>query len=469
MGLFPKDDGQHHDNAAGQYKRLRDAHQHAHHEGCHHDHAHDHGHEHNHPHDHAHEHDHTHEHHHEPAPTGLKGLFHRAASYRPQIILGSTAALLATTALTAPLMATTIGAGLAMAAALYLLPKACDVTIDSASALGKKLKLSAVGLGLGLALMESIPEFAVATQSVVRGTGDVGLGNIIGSNIAHVLLILGTVAAINGVKKNQGTAWKFNVAALAGASTAFGTQLATGRLIPALGAGMMALAGAYLYTNYRLQKRDAREQGLPEDDHGHHHHHHHGDHHVHVERRTLANGVLAAGGMGAVIYTAHAAVEHAATVAQNLGAPPVLLGSLALALGTAAPEFAINVKAALKGKTEMAVGNIIGCSVLNLLAVGGLLAATGTPVPDTLHPSTPLGALNLAAWGTSVGIATTALLSSQGALKRWHGFAALALYASFVAGSATLGAAQKPAPSILENAQEKPPLVLIKPKLISPV
>ena len=437
MGLLPKLDGDDEGHTEDGYKRFRDVHAHDHHghEHCDHDHRHD-----------------------EPPPTGLRSLFHWASAYRPQIILGSTAALLATTALTAPLLATTIGAGLAMTAALYLLPRACDVTIDSASALGKKLKLSAVGLGLGLAAMESFPEFAVAAKSIVSGARDVGLGNIIGSNIAHVLLILGTVAAIAGVKKSQGTAWKFNAVALAGASTAFGTQLATGRLIPAIGAGMMAVAGAYMYTNYRLQKRDAQKLGLPESEHGHHHHH--GGYHVHVEHTPIVSGLLAAGGMGAVIYTAHSAVEHASTVAQNLGAPPVLLGSLALALGTAAPEFAINVKAALKGKTDMAVGNIIGCSVLNLLAVGGLLAATGTPVPESLQPTTPLGTLNLTAWGAGVGLATTTLLANKGELKRWHGFAALALYAAFVTGSATLGAAQKPAPHIPENT---------KPAIITPV
>lgn len=434
MGSFPKNNGRRNGQPKGVYKRLHGVHTHKHGDHCTHDHA--------------------------PPPQGLRGLFHRSAAYRPQIVLASTAALLGTTALTAPLMASTIGAGLAMAAALYLLPKACDVTIDAASALGKKLKLSAVGLGLGLAMMESVPEFAVAAKSIVSGARDVGLGNIIGSNIAHVLLILGTVAAIAGVKKSQGTAWKFNVAALAGASTAFGTQLATGRLIPAIGAGMMALAGAYLYTSYRLQKNDAAKMGLPPDDHGHHHHHHHGDHHAHVEHGPVVNGLLAAGGMGAVIYTAHAAVEHASIVAANLGAPPVLLGSLALAIGTAAPEFAINVKAALKGKTEMAVGNIVGCSVLNLLAVGGLLAATGTPVPESLQPSTPLGLLNLTAWGTGVGLTTTALLAHKGELKRWHGFAALALYATFVTGSATLGVTQESAPHVPENT---------KPAIVRPV
>ena len=418
MGLLPKGNEPHSDNPEGSYKRLRDTHTHHDHDHC------------------------DHEHHESP-----KGPFQRAAAYRPQIILVSTAALLATTALTAPLLATTIGAGIAMTAALYLLPKACDVTIDAASALGQKLKLSAVGLGLGMAMMESFPEFSVAAKSIISGTRDVSLGNIVGSNIAHVLLILGTVAAIAGVKKSQGTAWKFNVAALAGASTAFGTQLATGRMIPALGAGMLALAGVYLYTSYRMQKRDGIEG---------HGHHHHGDDHTHTERSTLTNALLAAGGMGAVIYTAHSAVEHASTIAQNLNAPPVILGSLALALGTAAPEFAINVKAALKGKTEMAVGNIIGCSVLNLLAVGGLLAATGTSVPAALQPSTPLGMLNLATWGVGVGLASATLLANNGGLKRWHGFAALALYSAFLVGSATLGTAQ--------NIPEKP-----KPPIISPV
>lgn len=378
------------------------------------------------------------------------------------MVLGGTAALLATTALTAPALATTLGAGLMMAASLWLLPQACETVIDSVESLGKKLKIPAVGLGLGLALMESVPEFAVAMKSIVSGQHAVSMGNIVGSNIAHVLMILGTVAAVAGVKKPQGTAWKFNVAALAGATTAFGTQLATGRLIEGLGYGMTAAAVAYLVTNYKLNKRDALALGKPELAELHHHHHHGDDHcdHDHKERSNGVNALLAGSGMGSVIYTAHTAVEGASTVAQNLGAPAVMVGALALALGTAAPEFAINLKAALKGKTDMAVGNIIGCSVLNLLAVGGILAATGAPVPEALQPTTPLGLLNLTALGAGAGLATATLLATKGALKRWHGYAALGLYGTYLAGSLYLGTAQNEIPAIPEK---------VRPAVITPV
>ncbi|QQG35264.1 MAG: sodium:calcium antiporter [Micavibrio aeruginosavorus] len=442
------------DDAQGRYKRLRPLnphdHSHGHESCCGHDHHHDHNHE---------------DHHDHPLPAkGLRGMFQRLAGNRTAVVLGGTTALLATTALTAPALATTLGAGLAMAASLWLLPQACETVIDSVESLGKKLKIPAVGLGLGLALMESVPEFAVAMKSILSGQHAVSMGNIVGSNIAHILMILGTVAAVAGVKKPQGTAWKFNVAALAGATTAFGTQLATGRLVEGLGYGMAAAAVAYLITNYKLNRRDALALGKPALAEVHHHHHHGGDDgdcgHDHKERSGGINVLLAAGGMGSVIYTAHTAVEGASTVAQNLGAPEVMVGALALALGTAAPEFAINVKAALKGKTDMAVGNIIGCSVLNLLAVGGVLAATGAPVPEALQPTTPMGLLNLTALGTGAGLATATLLATKGALKRWHGYAALSLYSAYLAGSLYLGTAQNEAPAIPEKT---------RPNVITPV
>lgn len=447
-----KPDDQDHD-AQGRYSPLRPVHKHDH---ATHEHGHGCGHEHGHGHGHDDHHDHSHNH--APSPQGIKGLFNRLRKSRTALVLGGTAALMATTALTAPALATTVGAGLLMAASLWLLPQACETVIDSVEGLGKKLKIPAVGLGLGLAFMESVPEFAVALKSIVSGQHAVSMGNIVGSNIAHILLILGTVAAIAGVKKPQGTAWKFNVAALAGATTAFGTQLATGRLIEGLGYGMGAAALAYLITNYKLNKRDAIKLGKPELAEAHHHHH--GDDecgHDHAERSNATNALLAVAGMGSVIYTAHAAVEGASTVAQNLGAPPVMIGALALALGTAAPEFAINIKAALKGKTDMAVGNIIGCSVLNLLAVGGILAATGAPVPEALQPSTALGLLNLTALGAGAGLATTTLLANKGELKRRHGFAALGLYGAYLAGSLYLGAAQPPEHPIPENT--RPPII----------
>lgn len=435
------------DDAQGRYKPLRPLH--------HHDHDHNHGPGCGHDHHDGHEH-----HHHSGQPArGLRGLFQRLAGNRTAVVLGGTAALLATTALTAPALATTLGAGLAMAASLWLLPQACETVIDSVESLGMKLNIPAVGLGLGLALMESVPEFAVAMKSIISGQHAVSMGNIIGSNIAHILMILGTVAAVAGVKKPQGAAWKFNVAALAGATTAFGTQLATGRLVEGLGYGMAAAAVAYLITNYKLNKRDAIALGKPELAEVHHHHHHGDDHcgHDHKERSNGINALLAAAGMGSVIYTAHTAVESTSTVAQNLGAPEVMVGALALALGTAAPEFAINVKAALKGKTDMAVGNIIGCSVLNLLAVGGVLAATGAPVPEALQPTTPMGLLNLTALGTGAGLATATLLATKGALKRWHGYAALGLYSAYLAGSLYLGTAQNEIPAIPEKT--RPPAI----------
>lgn len=421
MGLLPKLDGEDKEPSEGGYKRLRDVHNHEHNEQCDHD---------------------------DPAPppaTGIRGLFQRAAKYQRTIVFGGTAALLATTALTPGVLATTLGAGVAAIAALTILPFACHMLIDNFESIGKRFGMSAGVMGMALAAMESIPEFAVAVKSVASGAHSLAMGNIIGSNTVHVLPLLGAVAVLAGGIKSKGASWKFNIAALAGASTAFGTQLATGRLIEGVGYGMLAAAAAYVATTVKL--------GF-----AHKHSHSHSHSHNH-QQSAIVNSLYAAGGLGAVMYTAHQAVDHAQTVALNSGIPEVMVGTLALGLGTAAPEFFVNASLALRGKTEMAVGNIIGCSVLNLLGVGGLLAASGAPVPEALQPTNPTGLLNLTTWGVGVGLASATLLANKGNLKRWHGFAALALYGAYLVSSVGLSVSQDDQPT-----PTKPAVISINPQ-----
>lgn len=394
-------------------------------------------------------------------------------------------ALLGTTALASPLIGTTLGAGALLAGALYLLTKSSDVALSAASSLGKKFRISPLMLGVALGAMASVPELLVAVQSIVHGTREIGVGNIVGSNIAHVFLIMGATAAIAAIPKGKGLGWKFNTCVMAGTTLGFGALLAMNALTPAMGLGMMGLAGLYVWSNYRINKKDAAAMGVPvealihnhahghdhdEHAHGHEHGHDHDRKHEHDhphhenpppsrEKPAGFQTLWALSGLGALIYAADMVVRSASSVASGLGVSDALIGALAVGFGTALPELAINVHAARKKDTDLAVGNILGCNIFNILAVGGALALSDMPVPASFSTAAPLGLFNLAALGASAGLLSLTLLGNKGAIRKWQGYAALGLYAAYIGGTVALdnkvspGQAIKPTAQITRNEQ----------------
>jgi len=396
-------------------------------------------------------HDHHDHHHDEPAPpppsppTGLRGISRRASglysqhSGKPAALL-IAGALLGTTALMTPALSMWMGAGAIMAGSLWLLKKSGDLTLSHTEALGRKSNLSPLALGLGLGAMTAIPEFAVALQSVVQKTSDIGIGTLVGSNIAHVFLVLGATAAIAAIPKGRGLGWKFNTLAMAGTTALFAGQLLTNTMTPAMGWVMAGLTGAYLYGNYRVARRDAAEQNKKITDMIHHHgpgsscdhdHHDHNHNHAPDTSSRLKDIAYMIGGMAGLIGSSHLVVSSAMASAGNIGISQAAISAVAVSFGTVLPELAINIKAARQKKTELAVGNVLGCNIFNILAVGGAMSFAGVNVSDSFNPASPLGAFNMAALGTSAGLMTSVLLAQKGAMKRWQGLAALAFYGAY--------------------------------------
>jgi cation:H+ antiporter len=397
-----------------------------------------------------------------PQKKGLARAWHSVSGfYRDHKsefrITGLTGALMGTTALVSPLLTTTLGAGAVCAAALWLLVTSGDMTLNNIRALGQKMNLSTLTMGLGLGALASLPELMVTLRSAFTGATEIGIGNLVGANVAHVFLILGATAAIAGIKPGKGLGWKFNMAAMTGATLGFAGLLAGNMLTPFAGAGMVALAAAYLGGNYYIAHRDAKKLNVPVDkllhDHSHHHGHGHGhdhDHgHDHGPKKERAGGGWMMGlwtlaGLGSLLYSADVVVDTASAIALNTGVSAAVIGSLGVALGSALPEGVISVKSALRGDTEMAVGNILGCNIFNILFVGGALSLANAQVPASFGPGTTLGLFNLAALGTSAVLMSTALTLGKGALKKWQGYAGLAIYGAYCATVATLGGGQQP-------------------------
>ena len=469
------------------------------------------GHHHGPHHDDAHHHDHTHsqhhQHHHEPdraesqasprdtsktapqnAPQTVTDQFRAVAGYikthkaQSACVLGSL--LLGTTALATPFISGALGAGALMIGSVYALTKTTDVTLEGALATGKKWGMSALSLGLAIGALNTIPETFVSLGAMWNGAAALGIGNIVGSNIAHNLLILGATAATAGIAATKkGLSWKFNMAVMTGGAALFGAQLIGGTLSAPVGVAMLGI-GAY-YLKKRLFSGKSGSQAQAADgadaaeepgtclfhDHGDGHGHDHGHGHAHGEggcdhdhdqdaahthQSHASHGptldelpgwfsaAWTLGGFAGLVGAARLLVDTGTASALHMGVNEAIIGTIAVAVGTAIPELMVNVKAAMRKESDLAIGNVVGCNIFNTLIAGGVVATMGhgVAVPEALSPASPLGALNLTAFLGSTGLLAGALLAGKGSMKKWHGWAALGLYGAYMAASAGLNDGQ---------------------------
>lgn len=376
-------------------------------------------------------------------PQKLKEHFNTAKTFareepvQASAIIGGI--LMGSTALATPVLGTALGAGLALALGLGLLMKTSDTVVNNASALGKKAGISAMALGIGLGVLTSMPELFVSAGAMLAGNPGIGVGNIVGSNIANLLLILGGTAVIKKIN-SKGMSWKFNCMAMGGATALFGAQMVAGAMSPVLGAAMLGGLGLYLWQSYKIAQKDARDEKLEspmvEE-----------VKEVHAEDKLPVKGNIALGlaGVAGLVGSAAFVVASATAFGTALGVSQVVIGVLAVAVGTSLPEVMVNIKSALKGHTDMAVGNILGSNVFNLLMIGGLLSLTGAAMPADLSPrETMLGFVNTLAFGASAFLTWAAMKKSGGELNRKHGWIGLGLYGLYTAATVALGSAPGP-------------------------
>jgi len=437
---------------------------HEHGEHCDHDHDHDH--------DHKHGHNHSHDNDGKAAKKkkftfkdfkegvknfSLRKAFRNASNYvktnklEALALFGSL--LLGSTALTTPILDSLVGAGVLLGASIYTMLKTTDITLDNLSNFGNKIGMSAVVLGLIIGGLNTVPEIMVSMGALFQGSSAMAIGNVVGSNMAHILLILGATAAaasggIAGLKKGMSN--KFNMAVLGGATAGFGGMLITGSMIPIVGAAMLGLAGYFLVKRMRTGKdgEDVSFEDLEGCETGQCLFHDHGGdgeggHGTDVEelkkRPAWLSAILGIAGFAGLVFSADALVSSGVNIAQSgIGISEALVGAVAIAIGTSLPELMINIKAAMKKATDLAMGNIIGCSIFNIAIAGGILGLTGVDIPAAFSTSTLLGALNIGAFVGSTGLLATALLAGRGKIGKKFGIAALGAYGAYIVASVIL-------------------------------
>ncbi len=302
-----------------------------------------------------------------------------------------------------------------------LLVAGAELLVRGASRLAVAAGISPLVVGLTVvAFGTSAPELAVTVGAAVTGQADVALGNVVGSNIGNVLLILGLSAAVAPLVVAQRLVW-IEVPLMIGVSVVtllFALDGRIGRI-----EGLLLFAGIVAYTVFAV-RRSRRESAA-----------------VRAEYREefgragrsrwawAVDCAMVLAGLALLVLGAHWLVEGAVAVAEALGVSELVIGLTVVAIGTSLPELATSVLASLRGERDIAVGNVVGSNLFNLLAVLGLgsaLAPDGIAVPRAaLTFDLPVM--------IAVAVACLPIFFTGHAISRWEGWLFIAYYGAYTA------------------------------------
>lgn len=245
---------------------------------------------------------------------------------------------------------------------LALVVLGADFLVDGASSIAKKFRVSDFVIGLTIVGMgTSAPEMVVSFIGALQGNGDIAIGNVVGSNIFNVFMILGATALIlpmNITPMNRKKDIPLNIAitlifiALGMSRTLFGIgDDVLGRLD---GAILLVLFAAYIYMCFRFDTANQTESNENEK----------------VIKPTLA-AVLIVAGLAGLVFGGRMFVNSATSIAKMLNVSDKLIAITILAGGTSMPELVTCIVAAFKKKGQLALGNILGSNVFNILLILG--------------------------------------------------------------------------------------------------
>lgn len=300
---------------------------------------------------------------------------------------------------------------LLLAAGFGLLIKGADFFVDGAVGIAKKFGIPQLIIGLTVvALGTSAPEAAVSIASATKGAADITIGNVVGSNILNVFIILGLTAVIVPIAVSSPTI-KFDIPFMLGVTTLMlllGLDGAIGRIDAAILVGLLAF---YIFYLIRMVKsgKIADEEDKP------------------TKKLTIPVALILAGiGITMIIFGSQLTVNAATEIARSFGVSERFIGLTVVALGTSLPELFTSVTAARKGNADIAVGNVVGSNIFNILFVVGISGLI-TNIPFAV----PFRVDTLIAIGS--GALLWLLCFRKRKLFRWGGAILLAGYAAYFA------------------------------------
>ena len=293
-----------------------------------------------------------------------------------------------------------------LAVGFVMLVKGSDWFVDGAASIAAKFRIPQIIIGLTIVAMgTSAPEAAVSITAASAGSADITVGNIVGSNILNILIILGLASVIVPIAVGKSTL-KIDapfMIAISGVFLALGWDGTITRLD---GAIMLVLFASYIgYMIWEALHSNEEAEEIKD---------------MKIWQMLLAT----VGGLALVVWGADVAVDAATELATIFGMSERFIGLTVVALGTSLPELFTSVTAARKGNADIAIGNIVGSNIFNILFVVGL----SSMIIDV--PFTPNFRIDMIVAIAAAVFLWAASLKNQ-KLVRWHGIVMLLGYVAY--------------------------------------
>lgn len=307
---------------------------------------------------------------------------------------------------------------LSILAGLAMLAVGGDLLVRGASSAARRLGVSPLLIGLTLVgFGTSTPELVTSLQAAFAGSPGIAIGSVVGSNISNSLLILGLVALIAPLAVNR-TAFRRDAIALILATGALTWAILQGRLTREMGYAAIGALAAYIFVVWLMERKkpDAEAERIEDQA---------------AEPSKGAPNLwialpLVAAGIAITIYGANLLVGGAIELARGLGVSDTLVGLTIVAVGTSLPELVTSGMAAARKQGEVALGNVIGSNLYNIL---GILGATAAIKPVDVPPE--IARLDI--WVLAAATLLMVLFARRlGKITRAEGFLLVAGYVAYV-------------------------------------
>ena len=299
-----------------------------------------------------------------------------------------------------------------------LLIGGAEYVVRGASSIAARLNVSPLVIGLTIvAFGTSAPELTVNVLAALRGSTDLAISNVVGSNIANILLVLGVAAIITPLKVKSNTVWKEIPFALLGiillfimGNDTFLDNTTFNALTRTDGLALLAIFIIFLYYIYSLAKNE--NYGAEEK----------------VKQYNLvASSGIFIGGLIALIAGGQFLVNGAVDIATTFGVSETLIGVSIIALGTSLPELATTVAAVRQGHRDVAIGNIVGSNIFNIFWILGVTSVIA-PIPF----SAAINADIMVGIGASLLLFIFMFTGKRHYMNRLEGITFLSFYALYI-------------------------------------
>lgn len=300
-----------------------------------------------------------------------------------------------------------------IAGGVALLYFGAEALVRGSAGLAARMGLSSLVIGLTVvAFGTSTPEMVVSVEAAVVGNGAIAIGNVVGSNIGNIALILGLSAIIRPPQIHL-QVLRLDAPIMVAISILVSVILLDGDVGRLAGLGLLGGLILYVFNSVRIAQKNAHRVMLA-------------DVAETVRAMSIPTGIgLSLAGLALLVVGARLLVQGAVSIATEIGVTEVVIGLTIVAIGTSLPELATSIVAAVKGEGDIAIGNVVGSNIFNLLGVVGLTSAIRPVVNAGIEPI-DLGMM------LAMSAVLLPLMRSQYRIGRLEGAVLFFVYAAYI-------------------------------------